>query len=123
MRVGRGNCKRGEKCRGEGKSQDDLRPQKRITKELWSDRGENQAINGETPTRQVHVLLDRMDGRENYQPRKCKWDGGSKDCLQDYTAQKPADIMTRKRARCHNQKRQSLFKETWLGELPVSAKC
>jgi hypothetical protein len=47
-----------------------------------------------------------MAGGKNYQTRKCFWGGGTKPSWQDNAAKKPADIMTRLRARRHNQKDQ-----------------
>jgi hypothetical protein len=45
-----------------------------------------------------------MIGRKNQQTRKCFWGEGTKPCWEDNTAKKPANIMTRLRARRHNQK-------------------
>jgi hypothetical protein len=45
-----------------------------------------------------------MAGRKNYQTRKMLSGRGSKHRWQDNTANKPANIMTRLRARRHNQK-------------------
>jgi len=45
-----------------------------------------------------------MAGRKNYQTRKMLSGRGSKHCGQDTTAKTPAYIMTRLRARRHNQK-------------------
>jgi hypothetical protein len=58
----------------------------------------------QNPQRQVHALLDRMTGRKNYQTRKMFLGRGSKHSWQNNPAKKPADIMTRLRARRHNQK-------------------
>jgi len=57
----------------------------------------------QNPTRRVHALLDRMArGKiivvENNRER------GSKHCWENDTAKIPADMMTRLRAKCHNQK-------------------
>jgi len=46
-----------------------------------------------------------MAGRKNQQTRKLHLGRGSKPCWEDTTAKKPADIMTRLRARRHNQKK------------------
>ena len=66
---------------------------------------ENYSKVGQTPRRLVHVLLDHMAGRKKQQTRKCNWGGGTKPSWQDNPAKEPADIMTRLRARRHNQKR------------------
>src|SRR3972149_5522995 len=63
--------------------------------------------NAQTPTCRVHALLDRMAGRKNQQTRKMFLGRGTKHCWQAHTAKTPADIMTRLRARRHNQKNYS----------------